>query len=145
VQIDLLKRWIDEGAPWPEEPAASSAQAARRGENHWAFRPRTRPETPQVRNRAWVRNPIDAFILARLEAKGWTPNPPASREQLLRRLYLDLTGLPPVLSEQQDPRDLDAVAADLLDRPAHAERWARHWLDLVRYAESNGYERDGAK
>ncbi len=116
---------------------------------HWAFQPIRKPEPPLVGNAGWVRNPIDAFILARLEEKGWKPSPPAAPLALLRRLHLDLTGLPPTLAEQdaflKDPGSLDVIAAELLRRPTHGERWARHWLDVVRFAESNGYERDAAK
>jgi hypothetical protein len=116
---------------------------------HWAFQPIRRPVVPKVAGSAWVRNPIDAFILARLEEKAWTPAPPASPRALLRRVHLDLTGLPPTPAEQdaflKDPSRLDDVAAELLRRPTYGERWARHWLDVVRFAESNGYERDAAK
>jgi uncharacterized protein DUF1553/uncharacterized protein DUF1549/cytochrome c len=145
AEIDLLKRWIEEGAPWPED--APPAQTVR-GQNHWAFRPRQRPDPPGVKNTRWVRNPIDAFILTRLESKGWKPSPPATPRQLLRRVYLDLNGLPPTVAEQESflkNPDLDRVVDDLLARPAYGERWGRHWLDLARYAESNGYERDAAK
>lgn len=144
AQIALLKSWIDEGAQWPEDAVAVEAKP-RRGENHWAFRPRQRPAIPAVKNRTWVRNPIDAFVLAKLEAQGWKPSPVASRTQLLRRTYLDITGLPPTLAEQQPGTDLDETVENLLARPTYSERWARHWLDLVRFAESNGYERDGTK
>jgi hypothetical protein len=118
---------------------------------HWAFQPVRRPNTPPVRNRDWVRTPIDAFILARLEAAGLQPAPPADRRTLLRRVYLDLIGLPPTPEEQRafvaDTRpDAWARVVDaLLTRPEYGERWARHWLDVVRYAETNGYERDGNK
>jgi hypothetical protein len=123
----------------------------RRGENHWAFRPVADPPVPAVKQQQWGRNPIDAFILAKLEARGWKPAAPAAPRQLLRRIYLNLTGLPPTPAEQEaylknpTPEATDRVIDDLLARPTYAERWARHWLDLVRYAESNGYERDGVK
>jgi hypothetical protein len=118
---------------------------------HWAFQPIRKPAVPPVKNASWVRNPIDAFVLAKLEEKGWAPSPPAPPRALLRRVYFDLVGLPPTLAEQEaflkDPTSqrLDRTIDDLLTRPSHGERWARHWLDLVRYAESNGYERDAAK
>lgn len=118
---------------------------------HWAFRPVTRPPVPMVRRRDWVRTPIDAFILAKLEAVDWSPNPPARRRDLLRRAFLDLTGLPPTIDEQDvfladdSPIAFERLIDDLLSRPSYGERWGRHWLDLVRYAETNGYERDGAK
>ncbi len=146
-QIDLLRRWIDQGAEWEAE--ISTAQAPRL--NHWAFQPRSRPAVPAIKQREWVRNPLDAFILAKLETKGWKPAPPAKPLQLLRRVYLDLIGLPPSLVEQEaflkdsSPEALDQVVNGLLAQPAYGERWARHWLDLVRYAETNGYERDATK
>src|SRR5262249_10226548 len=119
---------------------------------HWAFRPVQAPAVPTVKAAAWVRNPIDSFILAKLEAKGWKPNAPAEPRALLRRLHLDLPGLPPTLAEQEafladggTPEALDRVADKLLASPHHGERWARHWLDVARYADSNGYERDGNK
>lgn len=114
---------------------------------HWSFKRVVAPPIPEVQQRDWVRNPVDAFVLARLEASGWKPNPPAQRYQLLRRMYLDLAGLPPTLEEQESDQtvDLDRVVESLLARPAYGERWGRHWLDLVRFAETNGYERDGTK
>lgn len=119
--------------------------------NHWAFQPLKRPPPPSVRNTSWVRSPIDAFILAKVESRGWQPAPPVAKAAFLRRLYLDLTGLPPAPRELEtfladpSPNSISARVDDLLSRPAYGERWGRHWLDLVRYAESNGYERDGAK
>jgi len=118
---------------------------------HWAFRPVVVPAVPAVKDSGWVRNPIDAFVLARLEAKGWQPAARAEPRVLLRRLYLDLIGLPPTPAEQEtflrdpSPDALLHVVEQLLSRPGHGERWARHWLDLVRYADTNGYERDGIK
>jgi len=118
---------------------------------HWSFVPIRRPEVPQVEDAAWVQNPIDAFVLARLEEEGIAPNPPADRRTLLRRVYLDLIGLLPTPEEQaaflgdESPAALAKVVDQLLARPEYGERWGRHWLDVVRYAESNGYERDGAK
>jgi hypothetical protein len=106
---------------------------------------------PDVRDRSWVRTPLDAFVLARLEAAQLRPAPPADRRTLLRRVYLDLIGLPPTQAEQAafltdpSPYAYAHVVDRLLARPEYGERWARHWLDVVRYAESNGYERDGAK
>jgi hypothetical protein len=144
AQIGILRAWIDQGLAWDEAllppPEVKSA--------HWAFRAVHRPEVPVVKNKNWVRNPIDAFLAAAHEAKGLTPAPEASRRVLLRRLALDLTGLPPTAEE------IEAFEADrsdgayekqvdrLLKSPAHGERWARHWLDLARWAESEGYESD---
>src|SRR5262249_21889354 len=106
---------------------------------------------PRVQNTAWVRNPIDAFVLERLEKEGWRPSPPAAPHALLRRVHLDLTGLPPTLEEQDaflkdpSPAALDRIVNNLLSRTTYGERWARHWLDVVRYADSNGYERDAPR
>ncbi len=116
--------------------------------NHWAWKRPSRPTVPAVEARHWPRNAVDAFVLAKLEAAGLSPAVPASREQLLRRAAFDLTGLPPT------PAEIDAFLADrspdawakvidrLLAAPAYGERWGRHWLDVVRFAESNGYEFD---
>ncbi|HEV8063049.1 MAG TPA: DUF1549 and DUF1553 domain-containing protein [Gemmataceae bacterium] len=118
---------------------------------HWAFQPLARPAIPTVRNVSWARSPIDAFILSKLERRGWQPAPPVDKRAFLRRLYLDLTGLPPTPAEMdafladQSPNAVTSQIDDLLGRPGYGERWGRHWLDLVRYAESNGYERDGVK
>ena len=144
-QITLLRAWIDRGADWPGEPVG--AVPPKRSE-HWAFQPIARPAIPTVKS-AWVRNPIDAFIVQKLAQRGWSPAPPAEPAALRRRIYEDLTGLPPTLEEQARPLDtsdaVDALVDDLLARPTYGERWARHWLDLVRFAETNGYERDATK
>lgn len=144
AQIAALERWIDAGAPWPEDPAAKPAQPLK----HWSYVKPERPPVPQPKNAAWVRNPIDAFILARLEKEGLKPSPEARRETLIRRLSLDLTGLPP------SPAEIDAFRADtasgawerLVDRllasPHYGERQARSWLDLARYADTHGHEKD---
>ncbi|MCY3759593.1 MAG: DUF1549 domain-containing protein, partial [Acidobacteria bacterium] len=139
-QVELLRRWIDQGAVWPHEEDPSESRNG--ASDHWSFKPVSGPELPAARAKEWVRNPIDAFVLEKLEARGWKPSPPAEPHQLLRRLYLNLTGLPPNLAEQEtflkDPSEAayKATIDDLLERPAYGERWARHWLDLVRYAES---------
>ncbi len=118
---------------------------------HWSFRPVVRPSVPKVKNSGWVCTPIDAFILAKLEQADRLPNPPAEKRDLLRRAFLDLIGLPPTIEEQdqfladKSPAALERLIDDLLSRPSYGERWGRHWLDVVRYAETNGYERDGAK
>ncbi|MBM3734376.1 MAG: DUF1553 domain-containing protein [Acidobacteria bacterium] len=141
AEVDLLRAWIDGERARPKVEV-------RKGADHWSFQPVRKPEPPPVRRSGWVRNPIDAFVLAKLEARGWEPSPAGTPGQLLRRAHLDLTGLPPSLAEQdafaRDP-DLGRLVADLLGRASYGERWGRHWLDLVRYAESNGYERDGHK
>jgi hypothetical protein len=118
---------------------------------HWAFQQVKRPEVPRVQNSSWIRTPIDGFVLARLQKNDLQPAPPAEKRTLLRRVYLDLIGLPPTPEEQRaflEDQSLQAYARvvdDLLARPQFGERWARHWLDVVRFAETNGYERDTAK
>jgi len=118
---------------------------------HWSYLPIRNPSPPAVNHEAWVRTPLDRFIVARVEAAGLTPAPPAAPVELLRRLYLDVIGLPPTIAEQNafladtSAERFDRVVEQLLNRPGYGERWARHWLDLVRYADTNGYERDGTK
>ncbi len=146
AEIGLLKRWIDGGAPWPGEETAAAPETRDKRLDHWAFQKLVKPAVPEVNDRAWVRNPVDAFVLAKLEARGWKPAAEAARGDLLRRVHLDLIGLPPTIAEQDAYRgDLDAEAARLLARSEYGERWGRHWLDVVRYGESNGYERDAIK
>jgi len=118
---------------------------------HWSYLPVHRAKLPVVSRKEWVRNPIDAFVLGKLEKQRWTPSAPATKRALLRRVYLDVIGLPPTPKEQQrfldddSPTAFEVVVDDLLKRKGYGERWARHWLDAVRYAESNGYERDAIK
>jgi hypothetical protein len=113
--------------------------------------PPVRPPVPAVKNKSWPRNPVDHFILAKLEERGWQPSGQAEKRVLLRRAFLDLTGLPPTLAEQDkfladnSPDAFARLVDDLLARPSYGERWGRHWLDLARYAETNGYERDAIK
>ena len=97
AQIGVLRAWVDQGAVWPEDTQVAQATVLHSKPAHWAFQPIVRPEPPVVRDRRWVRNPIDAFVLARLEAEGIGPSPEADRRTLIRRLSLDLTGLPPRL------------------------------------------------
>jgi cytochrome c553 len=142
-EIALIRAWIDSGAMGPDD-AAPVTKVAR----HWAYVKPERPPVPAVRNASWIRNPIDAFILARLEKEGLAPSPEAPRETLLRRLSLDLTGLPPTLAEidaflaDASPDAYEKAVDRLLGSPHYGERWARPWLDLARYADSNGYEKD---
>ena len=143
AQAEALREWIDAGAVWGEKLGHEPA-----GLDWWALQRLSRPAIPEVRNRPWVRNPIDAFILAPLEEKRLSPSPPAARITLIRRATYDLLGLPPT------PQEIDAFLNDsspdtyqrLLDRllasPRYGERWGRHWLDVVRFGESTGYERD---
>ena len=118
---------------------------------HWSYQPVKRPGIPAIKDSPWARNPIDAFVLARLEKQGWKPSPPAEPQAWLRRVHLDVTGLPPTIAEQDaflknhSAAAMDAVVKDLLNRPTYGERWGRHWLDVVRYAETAGYERDAIK
>ena len=150
-EVGLLRAWIDQGAAYPDADVERSSEPSRPASDHWAFQPVRRPKVPRVRDAEWVRNPIDAFVLARLERRGWRPSGPAKPRALMRRLYLNLIGLPPTLDEQRalltdpSPEGFDRLVDDLLQRPGYGERWARHWLDLVRYAETNGYERDNTK
>jgi hypothetical protein len=129
--------------------AQSSNRTQVRGEAaHWSFQPVHLPAVPKVRDKFWIRSPVDAFILAGLEKRGLKPAEQADRRTLLRRVYLDLIGLPPTPEEMRTflaDRSPDAfrnVVDGLLARPQYGERWARHWLDVARFAESNGYERD---
>jgi hypothetical protein len=135
-QKDVLQRWIAAGAKY---------------QKHWAFVPPRQPTPPKVMHKEWVRNAIDAFILARLEAAKLSPSPPADRTTLIRRLSLDLIGLPPMPEEvdaflqDASPRAYEALVERLLASPHYGERWARRWLDLARYADTNGYEKDRAR
>ncbi|HEX6463834.1 MAG TPA: DUF1549 domain-containing protein, partial [Vicinamibacterales bacterium] len=151
AQIDAIRAWIDQGAPWPES-ADTVATVADAEPQHWAYRAPKRPPLPEVRNSSWVRNPIDRFVLARLETEGLAPSAEAPLEALVRRVFLDLIGVPPSSQElDQVVADAaragkDAAYAQLVDRllasPHYGERWARPWLDLARYADSQGFEKD---
>ncbi len=161
AEIAVLTAWVRMGVPFdpqeeiyaPKEQEAAGHEPAvsESAKRFWAFRPVRRPEVPAVANEAWVRTPIDAFILARLEAEGLRPAPPASKVTLIRRVYFDVLGLPPSPEEIRDfladdsPQAYERLVDRLLQSPHYGERWARHWLDLVRYAETNSFERDGAK
>ena len=161
-QIEALTQWVKMGAPWPgsDKAPASAAPEPANGirkpgyavtdvdRSHWAFRPLQRPALPTA---LAATQPIDAFLKASRKAKGLKANPPASKHELIRRVSYDLTGLPPT------PAEVDAFEADsspeafaklvdrLLESPRYGEKWGRHWLDLVRFAETNSYERDGVK
>lgn len=146
-QIGLLRAWIDQGAVWPDTLAGDTANKR----EHWAFKPPARPALPKPNNKAWVRNPIDAFVLARLEKENLAPSPEANRTTLIRRVTLDLTGLPPTLAEvdaflaDTAPDAYERVVERLLASPHYGECWGRHWLDAARYADTNGYEKDRAR
>jgi mono/diheme cytochrome c family protein len=144
-QVEALRAWIDSGA---EAPAGEIASIPPR---HWAFLSPQRPSPPTVRNRAWVRNPIDGFILEPLERDGIAPSAEADKVTLIRRVHLDLIGLPPSLAEvdaalaDDRPDAYERLVDRLLASPHFGERWARPWLDLARYADSNGYSIDAPR
>jgi hypothetical protein len=138
AQIAVLRAWIDAGAKTPDEAAPDDPR------KHWAFRPPARPGLPRLGHPNWVRNPIDAFIGAEHEERGLSPQPPADRPSLLRRVYLDLIGLPPTREELHDfladPREdaYEQIVDRLLASPQYGERWGRHWMDVWRYADWYG-------
>lgn len=135
-EIEALTRWIDSGAEFKQ---------------HWAFQPLSKPALPEVKSQAWSQQPMDQFVLSRLEENGLQPVPAATAAQLIRRVYLDTIGLPPspevvaTLSQNWSPEAYQQLVDNLLADPAFGERWARTWLDVVRYAETNSFERDGVK
>lgn len=142
AEIGKLKEWIDAGAVWPDSASVKLEQKT----DHWAFKPPVKPKVPTN-----AKHPIDAFIRERLKKDGLSPSPSAEPATLLRRLHLDLTGLPPTPQEvdafakayAKDPAaSIQNATATLLDSPHYGERWARHWLDAAHYADSNGYEKD---
>jgi hypothetical protein len=151
ILAGLSLQGAEPGSKDTEELARYDARIKPKDRQHWAFQPVRAATVPGVKDARWIRNPIDNFILARLETRGWKPPPAAEPRALMRRMYLDVLGLPPTLAEQEallkdaSPAGFDRLADELLASPAYGERWARHWLDLVRYAETNGYERDGTK
>jgi len=146
-QVGVIRAWIDQGAAWPESADASDPRAAKVAD-HWSFKALKRPALPQLKDAAWISSPIDAFILAKLDETKLRPTPPANKEAWLRRVTFDLTGLPPTpdeIKEFVNDAGLEAhakVVERLLASPAYGERWARHWLDVVRYADSGGFETD---
>jgi len=147
-ELEKFKQWIDQGAKMPGD---KGARAPKIESSHWSFQPIVRPNLPDVKRPEWARNEIDRFVLARLEEAKVAPSPEADRNTLIRRLSLDLLGLPP------SPEEVDAWLADdrpdayerLVDRllasPHYGERWGRHWLDVARYADSHGFTIDGAR
>ncbi|MCA9068339.1 MAG: DUF1549 domain-containing protein, partial [Planctomycetaceae bacterium] len=154
-QVELLRTWLKAGAPISgktesplpdaEETTEEHASDARQ---HWAFQPLKRVDLPETKDQNWLRTPVDAFVLAALEKRGWKPAPEASRRHWIRRVTFDLTGLPPNPEEIQafeKDQSLDAyerVVDRLLNSPHYGERWAQHWLDVVRFAETEGFEYD---
>jgi hypothetical protein len=149
-QVGILREWITAGTPAPEDEAPADPLAAAR--NHWSFIPPRRPPVPPVTDHASrITNPIDAFIVSRLVKESITPSPEADRHTLIRRVSLDLTGLPPTPVEvaafvnDPQPGAYERLVERLLDSPHHGERWGRWWLDVARYADSNGYSIDAPR
>lgn len=155
AQIDTLTKWVERGLPYSSKASAAvkhgPPQVDDEARRFWSFVPVKRPEVPAVKNAGWVLSPTDAFLLAKLEAAGLTPAADASKTTLLRRAYYDLIGLPPTTEQtaaflaDESPNAFEKVVDELLASPHYGERWGRHWLDLVRYAETNSFERDSAK
>ena len=154
-EVELLKRWIDSGAKWgtsPIDPFAFTSNV-RAGYDWWSLQPVKRPAVPdfkfQISNfKSQIRNPIDAFVLTRLQQEGLSSSPPAEKRTLIRRLSFDLIGLPPTPAEigtfekDDSPQVYEKLVDRLLDSPHFGERWTRHWLDIIRFGESQGFERD---
>ncbi len=142
AQIDLITEWIKSGAKWPDLASKLTLKP------HWAFLPLKKPGIPAVKNKHWIRTPIDAFILSTLEKSNITPSSRADRRTLIRRAAYDLTGLPPTPSEMERfLKDSSANAYNklidrLLDSPRYGERWGRHWLDIAHYGDTHGYDKD---
>jgi hypothetical protein len=126
-KVELIREWINQGAEWG---------------THWAFQTPVRPPVPEVKNESWVKNPIDAFVMAKSESENLAPSPQADNNTLLRRLSLDLVGLPPTLEELAAGGDMEKEIERLIASPHFGERWAREWLDAARYSDSAGYEKD---
>lgn len=157
--IATIERWVKEGLPVSADRIGGDiAKAPAKGgvvteeaKRYWAYQPVKRPAAPEVKGKEWVRSPIDAFILAKLEAKNLKPVKPADKAALIRRATYDLTGLPPTPEDvdafvkSADPNAYEKLLDKLLASPQYGEKWGRHWLDVVRFAETNGYERDGPK
>ncbi|HEV3121459.1 MAG TPA: DUF1549 domain-containing protein, partial [Isosphaeraceae bacterium] len=150
-QVSLLRAWIDQGARWPDDTQTADANSQKTASDHWSFQPIKRQELPPVKDTSWARSPIDAFVLAKLEAEELSPSPEADRSTLIRRLSLDLLGLPPLREEvnrflnDPAPDAYEQLVDRLLASPYFGERWGRHWLDLARYADSDGYEKDSPR
>ena len=159
AEIGILRAWIDRGAqrPPPSKAKAASSKSQAEAEEavqrppesiHWSFQPLRRPPVPNVQDGSWARNAIDNFVLARLEAGGIEPSPEADRRTLIRRVSLDLIGLPPTPQQvakflaDDRPEAYEQLVDGLLDSKHYGEKWAMHWLDLARYADSDGYEKD---
>ncbi len=142
AEIEAFRQWIDQGARWD-----SRGELAGEGSTsgHWAFRAVRRPPIPPVSDRGWARNPIDSFVLARLEREGSRPSPEAPRHALVRRAFLDIVGLPPAPADVAGPAAYEGLVDRLLESEHFGERWASLWLDQARYADSDGYEKDSVR
>ena len=149
AEINILKAWIDAGAKAPESEKKLAFDTGK--SKHWSFQPVQNPAVPSVRDARWCRNPIDSFVLSRLESQGMKPSLLADKNTLLRRVCLDLTGLPPTREQIRDflsddsPEAYEKAVNSLLNSPHYGERWGRIWLDQARYADSNGYSIDGPR
>jgi mono/diheme cytochrome c family protein len=147
AQIEILTHWVKSGLAFP---AASAASGRNRDPNHWAFTPPAEVVIPNVKNSAWPQSDLDRFVLARLEEAGLPPAPKADKRSLIRRVTFDLTGLPPTPAEisaflnDERPEAYQELIERLLSSPAYGERWGRHWLDIARYADSNGLDENVA-
>jgi len=145
AEVAVLRAWIDQGAKWDKAVAVAGIGPKSK---HWSFQPINNPPLPSIKDSEWVRNGIDRFILARLEREQIAPLPEADRATLIRRLAFDLIGLPPTPDEvdafinDRSPNAYESLVDRLLHSPHYGERWARHWLDAARYADSDGYEKD---
>jgi hypothetical protein len=145
-EVADLASWVKSGAPFPAAAKTATADPAK----HWAFRPVADPAAPAVKDSAWPKSDLDRFVLAKLEEAGLQPAPPADKRTLLRRATFDLTGLPPTPEEidtflkDESPDAFAKVVERLLASPAYGERWGRHWLDVARYADSNGLDENTA-
>jgi len=158
-QVEAIRRWIQMGAPDPRVSAGGNKPKLTgltdKAKSHWAFQPLKHPSVPTFKAtdklKTFVANPIDAFVLEKLEAKGLTPSPTASREALIRRVSYDLTGLPPTVEEvraflaDRAPNAWEKVVDRLLASPHYGERWGRHWLDTARYSDTKGYAANNGK
>ena len=144
-EIGLLRAWIDQGATWPDEAAQPKTNDKA---DWWSFKPASRPSLPSVKNKKWARNEIDLFILAKLKEQKLSPSPEADRRTLIRRLSFDLIGMPPTPEEveqfarDKNPKSYENLVDRLLASPRYGERWARHWLDVVHFGETHGYDKD---
>jgi hypothetical protein len=144
--VSALRHWIELGAPWGDSHSRAAGTTPSDAERqHWAFVPLKRVTPPPVRDRGWIRSPIDSFVLARLEKEGLGPSPPADRRTLIRRATIDLLGIPPTANEvdafqaDSEPEAFARLIDRLLASPLYGERWGRHWLDVARYADTKGY------